>query len=136
MEDYSEVGLALTKKGVALLHSMLAVQEEQLRLDVQPLLMDATMHDVDGATGAEVWYWEQCRWHDESDDPEIKFMETLLKKLVLVDFCFIRLGFEFEDTDLRGYFWDNPFGMNVTKGIIFNNRDLCWSHNLAWVSRA
>lgn len=121
MGYFSEVGLALTQSGVDTLKSMLAVQDEQTKLDILTLLHHADLHDVDLNTGAEVWYWKQCRWNDESNDPEILFMERLLKKLSFVEYCFIRLGCDFEDTDLRGYFWDNPFRMNVTSGIIFND---------------
>ena len=54
----SDVGLALTRQGVATLHEKLAAREvsEDLRTSVKKLLAHAHRHYMDAAGGAEVWY--------------------------------------------------------------------------------
>jgi hypothetical protein len=60
----SDVGIALTKKGVATLQEKLASKEvsEELRASVKRLLSHADEHYSDAASGAEVWYWEWIKW--------------------------------------------------------------------------
>ena len=36
------------------------------------------------------------------------------------DYYFIRVGEDNDDTDVRGGFWENPFGMCLVRGIAFD----------------
>ena len=123
MGNYSDVGLALTKKGVETLHSKLAEEKvsEELRTSVKRLLAHADEHYTDSASGAEVWYWEWIKWYDcyPAGYQDVCFIIEVLQELDDEDYRFIRIGEEDDDTEMSGRFWDNPFDMYLTRGINF-----------------
>ena len=47
------------------------------------------------------------------------FIEQLMAELPDEDFRFIRIGEDYDDTEMRGGFWDDPFGMELTRSITF-----------------
>jgi hypothetical protein len=117
----SDVGLALTRQGVATLHEKLAAREvsEDLRASVKKLLAHAHRHYTDAASGAEVWYWEWIKWYDcyPCGYQDICFIMDTLKELDDEDYRFIRIGEDYDDTEVRGSFWDNPFDFELTRGM-------------------
>ena len=119
----SDVGIALTKKGVATLQEKLASQEvsDELRASVKKLLSHADEHYSDAASGAEVWYWEWIKWYGGHvlACPQISFIEDTISEMGDENYYFIRIGEENDDTEVRGCFWDNPFEMYLTRGINF-----------------
>lgn len=46
-------------------------------------------------------------------------MENLLQDLNEQDYLFIRIGESDDDTEYRGGFWENPFGMCLVRRITF-----------------
>ena len=63
-----------------------------------------------------------CKWYP--DDPvcctEVGFIVKLMAGLVDDTFRFIRIGEYDDDIEGRGYFWENPFGMEVERPIAFS----------------
>ncbi len=68
--------------------------------------------------GAAAWPWESLKWYSDYDD--MGFIENLLNDLDTEDYLFIRVGESDDDTEYRGGFWENPFGMCLVRGIAFD----------------
>lgn len=121
MGYYSDVGLALTKTGVDFLQNKLASPKvsEELREEVKSLLSYADRHYTDANSGAEVWYWDCIKWYDFATDgfPDVCFIMETLSELEETEYRFIRIGEEYDDTDVRGFFWENPFDFELSRGI-------------------
>ena len=117
----SDVGIALTKKGIATLQDKLASQDisEELRARVKELLAHADRHYTDAASGAEVWYWEWIKWYDcyPVGYQDISFIMDALNELDDEDYRFIRIGEEYDDTEVSGEFWENPFDFELTRSM-------------------
>lgn len=118
MGYYSDTALALTGKGVDTLNKKLAAPEtsEEIRKEVQGLLSQADSHYTDSNSGAEVWHWAWSKWY--SNFPEVAFVESLMAEIDEEDYRFIRIGEDYDDTEVRGGFWENPFGMELTRNIV------------------
>ena len=117
----SEVGLALTKNGVDTLKRRLASPElgQEIRQVIRYFFDHADKHAKDEDGGQEAWYWDYRKWYTEF--PEVDFIEQLMSELPDGDFRFIRIGEDYDDTEMRGGFWDNPFGMELTRSISFSD---------------
>lgn len=121
MGYYSNVGLALTKTGVDFLQSRLASPEvsKELREEVNTLLDYAERHYMDAASGVEVWYWDGIKWYDSNIDgfQDICFIMDTLANLEGDNYRFIRIGEEYDDTEVMGEFWENPFDFELTRSM-------------------
>lgn len=121
MGYYSDVGLALTKAGVDFLQAKLASSEvsEELREEVKSLLSYAERHYTDTASGAEVWYWDCIKWYDYKPDgfQDVCFIMDVLTELEETEYRFIRIGEEYDDTEVKGFFWENPFDLEISRGM-------------------
>ena len=106
MGYYSDAALALTGKGVDTLDKKLAAPEtsEETRKEVQDLLSQADHH----------WAWS--KWY--SNFPEVAFVESLMDEMDEEDYRFIRIGEDYDDTEVRGGFWENPFDMELSRNIV------------------
>ena len=72
----------------------------------------------DRESGAAAWHRESLKWYSDYED--VAFFENLLRDLEAEDYLFIRLGDSDDDVEIRGGFWDNPFGMCLMRGIGFD----------------
>lgn len=121
MGYYSEVGLALTANGINKLRTQLAVHEmdNNVRQEVNSLLDYADKHLIDPVSKAEAWQWNSIKWY--SGDPEhfaeIYFIEDFLRNLDEPDFRFIRIGEDYDDIEVMGDFTENPFDLELARGI-------------------
>jgi hypothetical protein len=117
----SDVGLALTKKGVETLNAKLAEESvsEDLRESVKRLLSHTDEHYSDAVSGAEVWYWERIKWYDcyPFGYQNICFIMDAVRELDDEDYRFIRIGEKYDDTEVSGGFWENPFDFELTRGM-------------------
>ena len=43
-----------------------------------------------------------------------------MKQIDEEDYYFIKIGEEYEDVETRGLWWDNPFGLTLTRGIVLD----------------
>ena len=121
MGYYSEVGLALTHNGVNELHKRLELikSDSDVVREVMTLLEYANQHYTDKETNAEVWFWEFRKWYtgDPKYYPEIDFIDNFLDSLNEDDFRFIRIGEEYDDTEVLGGFVENPFDLELAREI-------------------
>lgn len=121
MGYYSEVGLALTAKGVTELHKLLERAEIELaaREEIKGFLGYADHHYTDTDTKAEVWHWKTIKWYtcDPQYYPAVDFLDKPLSTLDEDEFRFIRIGEDYDDTEVRGYFWENPFDLELARSI-------------------
>ena len=102
MGYYSDTALALTDKGVDTLNKKLATPKtsEETRKEVQDLLSQADSHYTDSNSGAAVWHWDWSKWY--SDFPEVAFVESLMNEMNDEDYRFIRIGEDYDATEVRG----------------------------------
>ena len=116
----SEVGLALTKDGVEVLERKLASPElrQEIRELIREFFDNADKHAKEEKRGQEAWYWDYRKWYTEF--PEVAFLEQLISELPDKDFRFIRIGEDYDDTEVRGGFWENPFDMELGRYISFS----------------
>ena len=113
----SDVGLALTQPAVHTLHQKLNALDKNSEAFsvVSDFLVYADKHLEDADSGAEVYLWEGIKWYEEFSD--VGFIENLLTELDWSNFLFIRIGEEWNDIDVRGNFWDNPFDLGISRSI-------------------
>ena len=113
----SDVGLALTQPAVHTLHQKLNALDKNSEAFsvVSDFLVYADKHLEDADSGAEVYLWEGIKWYEEFSD--VGFIENLLTELDWSDFLFIRIGEDWNDIDVRGNFWDNPFDLGISRSI-------------------
>lgn len=119
MGYYSEVAVALTQAGVAELQKRLGVADESIAAEVNGLLQSADQHYVDADSQAEVWHWDFLKWYESEPDfyPDIYFMQELMDALDDDDYRFIRIGEDYDDTEVRGAFTENPFDLELARSI-------------------
>ena len=72
----------------------------------------------DSESGAVAWLWEYLKWY--TDYADVAFFKNLTKNLDYNDYFFISVGKSDDDTESHGGFWDNPFGMCLVRGIVFD----------------
>ena len=116
----SDVGLCLTSNGKQILDSRLAELEAgtEKTLHINELLNSTRDKQEDKESGSTAWLWEHIKWYWDYED--VAFIESLLREVAYEDYYFIRVGEDNDDTEIRGGFWDNPFGMSLMRGIVFD----------------
>ena len=102
MGYYSEVGLTISAAGYKQLTGKLTTLE------------DADTHYT-SKEGDQLWFWNWTKWY--STFPEINWLQAQLNELDAQDFYFIRIGEEFDDVETDGSWCENPFEMEVSRGI-------------------
>ena len=118
MSEYSNVGICLTNTGRLALDSKIHALEagDEKTRHIRNLLNIADTKLDDEESGAVAWLWDSVKWYMDYDD--VSFIEKLLQELDDTEYLFIRIGEFNDDTDIRGTFWDNPFSMNLIRGIV------------------
>lgn len=125
MGYYSDIGLALTGNGIEEFHKRLDSinANSSLKQEVLSFMEYADRHHTDADTKAQVWFWKCRKWHTNYPEyyPEADFIDIFLGNLDENDFYFVRIGEDYDDTEVRGYFWDNPFDLKLTRAISLAN---------------
>lgn len=113
----SDIGLALTQSAVQRMHQKLnALDKESEEFSaITDFIIYADKHYEDANSGAEVYLWNYVKWYD--DFKEASFLEELMQELNDQDYLFIRIGEDYDDTEVQGYFWDNSFGLKLSRAI-------------------
>lgn len=119
----SEVAFCLHKNGRNVLNDMLEKTNSTTQELVKKFLNLSDTHITDTQTGSEIWFWEFVKWYPE-EYAEIGFMERLMSTLEVKNFMFIRIGDDEDDTELRGYYTNNPFDMYLNRNIVFKNSEV------------
>ena len=117
----SDVGLVLSKHGVSVLQNRLreADLSETVKEEVLNLLTHADTHYKDETTGSEAWIWESIKWYETESHyfQDVRFVADTIRDLSEDEYYFIRIGEDYDDADVQGGFWDNPFGMTLERRI-------------------
>lgn len=105
------------------MHKKLASADSQTKEVVRVKLIMSANIIVRAPDGSELYFWDEIRWYEDSpeDYPEIKFFQDLFDELPPNQYLFIRIGEDFDDTVIRGSFYGNPFGMELSRHINFSN---------------
>lgn len=113
----SDIGLALTQSAVQRMHKKLNSLDKNSEAFsvITDFIIYADKHHEDADTGAEVYLWNYVKWYD--DFKEVSFLEELMQELNEQDYLFIRTGEDYDDTEVQGYFWDNPFDLKLSRAI-------------------
>lgn len=123
MGYYSEVALVLTRTGKEYLDKKLldSSTSEKARDEATRLLAYADTHSIN-ETGAEAWLWKDIKWYSDwtEDFPEVAFIEKLMGELDGNEFYFVRVGEEIGDNEIRGLWWENPFGMRLCREVVLD----------------
>lgn len=114
----SDVGLCLTLAGKQFLDAALSEAEKaHARFsEIRNLLKCAEVR-TDADSGSVSYLWSEVKWYSIFEGTA--FFEELLIELACKDYLFIRIGEASDDTEYWGGFWENPFGMCLTRGITF-----------------
>jgi hypothetical protein len=114
----SDVGLCLNKQAEQSLQDALLKLDEHNE-DTRSIrkLFEFAEKRQDDESGAAVYFWEWFKWYPEFS--EVAFVESFLSDLEEGSHLFIRVGESDDDSECRGAFWENPFGMRFVREIAF-----------------
>ena len=113
MGYYSEAVLVFTAKGTETMRSMIDEQQLGMALRTRNFLEEANMHSIDSKSRAGFSHWLQMF-------EEIACINSVMEELDDEDFLFIRIGEDFEDIEIQGRYWDNPFNLDVVRTVEFS----------------
>lgn len=116
----SDVALTLTKEAVQKLNMAIANADNEKSKAASQLLANPDKHLCDADTGAELWSWNAGKWY--ADYPDVAFIENFIANIAGDDnYRFIRIGEDWDDDELEGYFLDNPFDLHLNREISFED---------------
>ena len=117
MGYYSDVGIALSKKGVDTLKKAMTDKTLDAGLchEIEELLDFREVHTV-ADNGDELWVWGDIKWYDFEFE-EIGWLMERLDELDEDDYYYVRAGEEYDDNEVKGCHWDNPFSMALVRTI-------------------
>lgn len=121
MGYYSDVAIVLTKSGVATLNESLedtCIPKCTLE-ETKRLLENADKHFTDHTSGSENWYWQDIKWYtcDPGFFPEVSFVMDILNRMDSDEYRFVRIGEDNDDTEILGFYWDDPFDLTLHRHI-------------------
>ncbi len=123
MGYYSDVVFALTKKGKEYFDKKLSNETTpaKTREEMAVLLKYADQHRTD-ESGAEVWFWKDVKWYTDWPEhfPDVDFIDKLMDELDEEEYYFVRVGEEYDDNEIRGLWWNNPFGVTLCRNILLD----------------
>lgn len=118
MGYYSEAALVFTAKGAETMRSMIDEQQLGMALRTRNFLEEANTHSIDSESRAEFFHWDSVKWYLMFE--EIACINSVMEELDDEDFLFIRIGEDFEDLEIQGSYWENPFNLDVVRTVEFS----------------
>lgn len=118
MGYYSEAALVFTAKGAETMRSMIDEQQLGMALRTRNFLEEANTHSIDSKSFAEFFHWDSVKWYQMFE--EIACINSVMEELDDEDFLFIRIGENFEDLEIQGRYWENPFNLDVVRTVEFS----------------
>lgn len=73
---------------------------------------------VSTSQGSRLYVCDYLKWYNSY--PDIEYLERFMNSLNDEDYLFIRIGEEYDDTEYRGVFFDNPFELGVERRFCYN----------------
>lgn len=87
-----------------------------------PLFQPCMFDFVKKGEEATLFYAESTKWY--SCDKDIAVVEQFLHMdLDPEDYLFIRIGENMDDCETEGCFWDNEFGVQLSRSVTFNGKE-------------
>lgn len=117
----SDIALALTGQSLIAFKDRIKQLPEKIRGEVEDLLNGyADRHIVEN--GNECWLWKDLKWYTYAPEyyPDVDFVDRFLDEADSNDFYFVRIGEDYEDNEIRGDWWDNPFGLYLSRSIMLD----------------
>ncbi len=126
MGYYSEIGLCLNNTAHEKMLAELKKQDETIQAEVHDLLAAAQKYVAIQGNDHEatLYHWSWIKWY--SQFPEVKFMEDFIATLTDDDdaplqYRFVRIGEEYEDIEVHGSYYENPFEMDAGRGVYISD---------------
>ena len=132
----SDVALVLSKKGrddfFRYLSEMLkSLEPDKSNLDYESikdsieecsdLMLNQGKTLVNTNTSAKLWVWESIKWSISNNIAELKkekatvVINSILTDISPDDYLFMRMGEDYEDVEVKGNFWNNPFHLMIER---------------------
>ena len=120
MGYYSDVALALKGRSLKQFKSKLAATTEKTRKDIMVLFDNPDKYLTED--DSECWFWKDVKWYTNWPEyyPDVDFVDKFLEEAEDEEFYFVRTGEEYDDNEIRGYWWDNPFGITLCREIMLD----------------
>lgn len=117
MSYRSDVGLCLSARGRQALEEKIAelAPEDENTAIIKSLFENPRACE----DGCAAWFWGGVKWYEDYAD--VAFTENFIKALEEEDYLFLLIGESDDDTEHRGGFWENPFGMTLIREIVFDS---------------
>lgn len=117
----SDAALAVKGNALCKFRKKLAELPEKERGEIAPLFnewADKHFSEIDG----ECWFWSDIKWYTGWPEhyPDIDFVDKVLDESDEEDYYFVRFGEEYDDNEIRGLWWDNPFGITLCREIVLD----------------
>lgn len=69
----------------------------------------------------ELFQWRSINWYPNYDGHRgASLLDGLIYNMPYGNYRFIRIGYEYDDIEVRGALYDNPFDVHVERTIRFN----------------
>ena len=117
----SDVALAMTGKTLETFRQKITELPEQTRKEVEPLLNEwADKHLTED--GSECWFWKDLKWYTGWPEHylDIDFVDKFLDEADDEEFYFVRVGEDYDDNEIDGLWWDNPFNISFCRELVLD----------------
>lgn len=114
----STVGLCFTGTAWKELQSTmdtLQIENYILYSDVKDLIVSGNARE-DTISKSVVLYWENIQWTE--DNSAVLYLQEFLSTISDNDYLLLRIGGAYDDLEVWGRFWENPFGMQFMRKVI------------------
>ncbi len=115
MGYYSEVALCLDAQAHKQFQEELTKQNETTQNEVAELLSWSTNTTKEDNV---LFYWDSVKWYE--DFPCVGFIMNFINNLsydFMDNYLFLRVGENYEDIENQGYYWGNPFSVQMDRKI-------------------
>ncbi|MCK9241258.1 hypothetical protein [Desulfocurvus sp.] len=113
----SDVALALSGAGQRRLMHAASETDNETRQDLKDLLQSGLVREDEGTQDA-LYFWDDIKWYPDCF-PGPGFLEAFLESLEPEEYLFLRLGEDWDDSQSRGLWWENPFEACMVRRIEF-----------------
>lgn len=118
MDYRSDVGICLSKSAYDLFQKSLTnIKDNTLKKLVNYLL--SLVIKISRNNSGILFYWKSIKWSDLN--PECVWVDDFLNTLNDDEFLKIIIGEDYNDIEIRGNYWNNPFNMSIERRITFLN---------------